>query len=116
MPDQLREPLSLLPRCSEPWIWISKPGESSVKKFIRRRRASTCPLPVERPPKDELRSAILFNCHASKPMIKEGGFPDTTPCNDCDDVDILVRSCTIKKSDILLPTEHVASCNGQSGY
>ena len=30
----LRQSFALLPRVSEPWIWISKPRESDVKKFI----------------------------------------------------------------------------------
>ena len=32
--DELRESFSFLPGRSEPWIWITKPAESSVKKFI----------------------------------------------------------------------------------
>src|SRR6516165_7599409 len=36
MGDEFGESLSLLPSCSGPWIWISKPIESSVKKFICR--------------------------------------------------------------------------------
>src|SRR5215471_14347187 len=35
MRDQLRESLALLPRRSEPRIWIAKPRESGIKKFIR---------------------------------------------------------------------------------
>src|SRR5215468_11166771 len=35
MRDELRESLALLPRRSNPWIWISKPTEGHVKKFIR---------------------------------------------------------------------------------
>src|SRR5215469_9850654 len=34
MRDELRESLALLPRRSEPWIWISKPTEGRIKKFI----------------------------------------------------------------------------------
>jgi hypothetical protein len=34
MRDELRESLALLPRCSESWIWIAKPTESRLKKFI----------------------------------------------------------------------------------
>src|SRR6516162_8972358 len=116
MRDKLRQSFSLLPRCAEPWIWISKPTESRIKKFISRRGITAGALSIKGPTKNELRRAILFSGHASKPMIKEGGFPNTTPCNDCNDVDILVRPCTIQKSDIFLPTEHIASRNGQSGY
>jgi hypothetical protein len=31
---KLRQSFALLPRGSDPWIWISKPSESGVKKFI----------------------------------------------------------------------------------
>ena len=34
MRDKFRESLALLPRRSDPWVWISEPIESRVKKFI----------------------------------------------------------------------------------
>src|SRR6266481_8289144 len=58
----------------------------------------------------------MFSSHPSEPMVNERGLSDTGPCNNCKDVDILVCPCTIQKSDILLSTENIASCNGQSGY
>jgi hypothetical protein len=33
MRDKLRQSLAFLPSCSDPWIWISKPRESDVKKI-----------------------------------------------------------------------------------
>ena len=36
MRDELRESLALFPGRSKPWIWISKPVESRIKKFISR--------------------------------------------------------------------------------
>src|SRR5271166_4051871 len=58
----------------------------------------------------------MFSSHPSEPMANECGLSDTSPGNDCNDVDNLVRPCTIQKSDILLSTKNFASCNRQSGY
>src|SRR5215468_10965297 len=52
MRDESCESLALLPARSEPWIGISKPSESRVKKFIRGRSASTGALSVKGPTKD----------------------------------------------------------------
>src|ERR1700737_2115741 len=49
-------------------------------------------------------------------MVDERRLSDPSPGNDCNDVDILVCPRTIQKSDILLSTKNIASCNGQSGY
>src|ERR1700730_7192370 len=116
MSDELRQPFALLPRRSDPWIRITKPTECSVKKFICGRGTSTRSLPVERPTKNELRRAILFSSHSSEPVVDECRLPDSGPGNDCNDVDILVCPCTIQKSNILLSTKNITSCNGQSGY
>src|SRR5262249_61017720 len=116
MRDELRESLALLPRRSDPWIWISKPTESRIKKFIWGRSASTGALSVERPAKDELGGAILLSCHPSEPMVNERGFSNPRPGNDCNDVNILVCPRTIQESDILLSTKGIASGHGQSGY
>src|ERR1700747_1569460 len=113
---QLSQSLALLPSRSDSWIWISKPSKSCVKKFIGRRSASSCPLPVERPPKDELCGSIAFGGHPSKPMVYQRRFSDAGPSNDCDDVDILVCPCCIQEDNIFLPTKDVPSGNGQSGY
>src|SRR5580704_13338603 len=47
--NELCESLSLLPRRSEPWIWIAKPTESRIKKFICRRSSPAGALSVEGP-------------------------------------------------------------------
>jgi hypothetical protein len=53
MCDEFRQSFALFPRRSDPWISISKQSESSVKKFIGGRSASTAALSVERPAKNE---------------------------------------------------------------
>jgi hypothetical protein len=58
----------------------------------------------------------MVSSHSSEPMVNQSGLPDAGPCNDCNDVDILVCPCTIQKSDILLSTKNITSGNGQSGY
>jgi hypothetical protein len=35
MCDELRQSFALLPCRSDPWIWIAKPRESGINKFIR---------------------------------------------------------------------------------
>src|SRR5260370_40080854 len=66
MPSELRQSFALLPCCSEPWIWIVKPGKSGIKKFIGRRRAAAGALSVERPAKYEVRRTIGFSGHSSE--------------------------------------------------
>ena len=58
----------------------------------------------------------MFSSHSPKPVIDERGLSDTSPGNYRDDIHILVCPCIIQESDILLSTEKIASCNGQSGY
>src|SRR5690349_6369850 len=116
MCDELRQSFTLLPPRSEARIWISKPSESRINKFICRRRASTCPLSVEGPAENELSRTVMVISHPTEPMVKEGGFPGTAPGNDCNVVDILACPSTIQKCDILLSTNNIAPCNGQSGY
>ena len=113
---ELRQSFALLPRRSDPWIWISKPSESSVKKFICGRSAPTAALPVKGPAKNELRRTIVFSSHPSEPMVDERRLPDTSPGNDGNDIYMLVCPRIIQESDILLSTKNIASCNGQSGY
>ena len=55
MRDELRKSLAFLPRRSEPWIWISKPSESRIKKFICGRSLPTAALSIVGPAKNELR-------------------------------------------------------------
>src|ERR1700758_3809836 len=114
--DELCQSFALLPRRSEPWIWISKPVESRIKKFICGRSVPTGALSVEGPTKNELCRTIMVSSHPSEPMVDERGLSDPSPSNDCNDIDILVCPCTIQKSDVLLSTKKIASCNRQSGY
>src|ERR1700730_3793620 len=116
MGDELRQSFAFLPRRSEPWIWISKPSESRIKKFICGRSVPTAALSVEGPTKNKLCRTIMVSSHPSEPMVNERGLSDTSPGNDCDDVDILVCPCTIQKGDILFSSKNVAPVNGQSGY
>ena len=115
MRDELGQSFALLPRGSEPWIWISEPSESRVKKFICGRSAPTAALSVEGPAKNKLGRTIMVTSHPSEPMVNESGLPDTGPGNDRNDIYILVCPCLIQESDILLSTKNIASGNGQSG-
>jgi len=96
-------------------IWVAKPSESSVQKFVGGCGATAGPLSVEGPAKNKLRRAIIFSRHPLEPMVDEGGLPDPSPGNDCNDVGVLVCPGIVQKSDILLSTENIASGNGQSG-
>src|SRR5580692_11833914 len=116
MRNQLCQSFAFLPRRSEPWIWISKPSESRIKKFICGRSLPTAALSVEGPTKDKLCKTITVSSHPSEPMVNESGFPDAGPCNDRNDIYIPVCPCIIQESDILLSTKNIASGNGQSGY
>ena len=116
MRDELRQSFALLPRRSEPWIWISKPSESRIKKFICGRSVPTAALSVEGPAKNKLCRTIMVSSHPSEPMVDERGLPDTSPGNDRNDIYMLICPCIIQESDILLSTKNIASGNGQSGY
>src|SRR6266481_9442652 len=116
MRDELCQSFALLPRSSEPWIGISKPSESRVKKFVCGRSLPTAALSVEGPTKNKLCRTIMVSSHPSEPMVNQRGLSDPSPCNNCNDGDILVCPCTIQKSQILLPPKNIASCNWQSGY
>src|SRR5580704_2858392 len=58
----------------------------------------------------------MFCRHPSEPMVDERRLPDTGPCNDCNDIYLLVCPCPIQERNILLSTKNIATCNGQSGY
>src|SRR4029077_18481072 len=116
MCDELGQSFALLPRRSDPWIWIAKPSESRIEKFICRRSVPAGALPIERPAKNQLRRTVFFRSHSSEPMVDERGFSDSGPGDDCNDVDVLVCPCPIQKTDFLFTTKNIASCNGQSGY
>src|ERR1700730_14939102 len=58
----------------------------------------------------------MFSSHPSEPMVDERRLSDARPGNNCNNIYILVCPCTIQKSDILLSTKNITSCNGQSGY
>src|ERR1700693_5629668 len=116
MRDELRKSLAFLPRRSDPWIWISKPSESRIKKFICGRSLPAAALSVKRPAKNQLRRTVSFSSHSSEPMVNERGLTDPGPGNDCYHINILVCPCAVQKSDVLFPTKNIASSNGQSGY
>src|SRR5580698_2019230 len=101
MRDELRQPFALLPRRSEPWIWISEPCQSRVDKFIRGRSTSARTLPVDRPAKNELCRAILFSSHSPEPMVDQRGLSDPGPRNDGSDICIPVCPRIVQKSDLL---------------
>src|SRR5262245_5273473 len=105
---QLRQPLALFPRCSEPRIGITEPSESRVQEFVCGRSASTGALSVQGPAKNELRRAIMFSSHASKPMVDQRGLSDTGPGNDCDDIHLWICPGSIQESDILLSPKNIA--------
>src|ERR1700730_4424488 len=116
MRDEFCQSFAFLPRRSEPWIWISKPSESRIEKFICGRSVPTAALSVEGPAKDKLCRTIMLSSHPSKPMAKERRLADTRPGNYCNDVDILVCPCTIQESDILFSAKNIASCDRQFGH
>src|SRR5436309_15800388 len=86
MRDELRQSLAFFPRRSDPWIWIAKPGESCIEKFIRGRSVPTAALSVERPAKNKLCRTIMVGSHPSEPVVHQRRLPDTSPGNNCNDV------------------------------
>jgi hypothetical protein len=86
MRDELGQSLAFLPCCSESWIWITKPSESGVDKFVCRRSVPTSALSVEGPAKNKLCRTIFFSSHPSEPMVNERGLSDTSPGNDGNEV------------------------------
>src|SRR5260370_15687308 len=115
MGHQVRQSLALFARCSDAWIGIPKPSQSSVQEFVCSRSLPTAALSVKGPTKNKLCRTIMVSSHPSEPMVNESGLPDTGPCNDRNDIYILVCPCIIQESDILLSTKNIASGNGQSG-
>src|SRR5258705_2483748 len=115
MRHDLRHSFTLPPGRSELWFCISNPSDSPNKKFICGRSLPTAALSVEGPAKNKLCRTIMLSSHPSEPMVNESGLPDTGPCNDRNDIYILVCPCIIQESDILLSTKNIASCHGQSG-
>src|SRR5215469_7475159 len=113
---ELCQSFALLPCRSEAWIWISKPVERRIKKFISRRSVPTRALSVEGPTKNKLCRTIMVSSHLSQPMVNERGLSDPSPGNDCNDIYILVCPRLIQEGDILFSTKNIASCNGQSCY
>src|ERR1700722_12726373 len=109
MRDELRQSFAFLPGGTEPWIWISKPSESHIKKFIGGRSLPAAALSVKRPAKNKFRRTIVVSSHPSEPMINESGLPYTGPRNDRNDINILVCPCIIQEGDIILWTKHIAS-------
>src|ERR1700737_915472 len=97
MRDELRQSFALLPRRSEPWIWIAKPIESRIKKFICRRSVPTAALSVEGPTKNKLCRTIMVSSHPSQPMVDDRGFSNPGPGKDCNDIHMLVCPCIIEE-------------------
>ena len=95
MCDEFRQSFTLLPRRSDPRIWVTKPTESRVKKLICRRSAPTAALSVEGPAENELRRTIVFSRHPFKPVVNKRRFPNASPGNDRNDI-----------YDPGLPTQH----------
>src|SRR5260370_10485193 len=116
MGNKLRQSFALLPGRSDTWIWVSKPSQSSVDKFICGRRLPASALSVEGPAENELHRTIVFSSHSPQPMVDQRGLPDTSPGDDANDVHMLVRQRSIQESDILLSPKNIAACNGQSRY
>src|ERR1700746_721908 len=109
MGDELGQSFAFLPRRSYPWIWVFKPGESSVEKFVCRGRLPACTLSVEEPAENELRRTIVFSSHSPEPTVDKGGLPDTSPSDDANDVHVLVRQRTTQESHIFLCPKHTPS-------
>src|SRR5580692_5116229 len=116
MPNQLRQSFALLPCCSDAWIWIAKPSQGGIKKFIGRRGVAAGALSVERPAKYELRRTIVFSGHSPEPVVDQRGFSNSAPGNNCHNIGLLVSPCIIQETDVLFTTKNIASRNGQSGY
>src|ERR1700747_2325780 len=105
MSEELCQSFALLPSRSEPRIWIAKPGQSRIKKFIRGRSLHAVALSVKGPTEHELCRTIVVSSHFSQPMVNQRRFTHTTPGNNRNDVDILVCPRTIQKGNILLSTK-----------
>ena len=116
MPNQFRQSFALLPCCSQPWVWIAKPSQSGIQKFIGRGSVAAGALSVERPAKYQLRRTILFSSHSSEPMVDQRRFSDSAPGHNGDHIDLPVCPCIVQETDVLFATKNITSCDGQSGY
>src|SRR4029077_7922230 len=101
---------------SKPRIWVAKPRESGIKKFIGGRGVPPGTLSIKGPAQDQFGKTITVSSQPSEPMVNERGLSDTGPGNDCNDVDIPVFPCTIQKRHILFSTKTITSGNRQTGY
>src|ERR1700719_4444401 len=106
MCDELRQSFALFPRRSEPWIWISKPAESRIKKFVCRRGVPTGALAVKGPAENKLGRAGTRVRYRSEPMVDEGGLADPSPGHDGYHIYLWIRPGRIKESEVLSSTEH----------
>src|SRR5215831_1270896 len=104
MRDKLCQSFALLPGCSKPRVWVSKPTESCVKEFICRRSVPPCALSVEGPTENELRRTIVFSSHPLEPVVYQRRLSHPSPGNDCNDVYMLICPGIIQESKILLST------------
>src|ERR1700730_3475224 len=112
MGHQLRQPLALFPRCSDAWIGVPKPSQSSVKEFVCGRRAPIRALSIEGPAKNELGRTIMFSSHPSEPMVEECRLPNPCPGNNCDDIYLWICPGSVQEGDILLSPKNIFSSNG----
>src|SRR5271166_6616190 len=112
MCNELRQSFALLPGGPEPRIRVAKPSQSRVNEFIRRRSLPSGALSVEGPTKNKLRRTIMLSSYPSEPMVNKRGLPDSSPGNNGNDVDFLLRPGTIQKGDILLSAKKFASVTG----
>src|ERR1700726_3346621 len=113
MRDELRKSLAFLPGGTEPWIWIFKPSESRIKKFVCGGSLPTAPLSVKGPTKNELRRTIILSGDPAEPMVDQRGLADTGPGNNCHDIYLLICPGVVQESDVLLSPKNIASSNGQ---
>ena len=115
MPNELRQSFALFPRRSGVSNRISKPSEGSVKKFVCGRsvlrRCLVCRMTSQK--------RALLNDTFQQPFVGANDWlhmiDDTGPGNDRHDIYLRVCPGVIQKSDILLSTKQIASCNRQSG-
>src|SRR5215471_1442348 len=110
---QLGQSFALSPWRSNPRVWIAKPGEGSLEKFICRRGTTAAPLPVKGPAKNKFCRTIMVGGHSPEPMVDERGLSNAGPGNNHDDIHAFVHPGSIQKSKILLPTKNTACRYGQ---
>src|SRR5215467_407336 len=112
MRDELRQSFALLPRCSNLWIRITKPGEGSIKKFFRRRGVPAAALSIKGPAENQLCRTIMVARHSPEPMVNKRGLPHTGPGNNGNGIYLLVCPGSIQETNVLLSSKDAARRNG----